>query len=147
MRTLLVALIALMLTSPASAKEFRTIPDLRDLVISPIRATYFLICDTNVAEAILEGQGIRLLTDREVKMPSNEVTIRGFPGFTMRVMLHDWGLKTDRIPTFILVDLCVEDKTTLEVEDPEGLRPDKTPRIDPDGKPHTGPSLWPQKTR
>ena len=137
--------LALLLAGTAGAESFTRIPDLAQLVVKPIRGEYFLVCQRHVVES--EAAGSVLLTNREVRMPTNEVKLDGFPALTMRVMVHDWGLKTDPIATVIQVHLCVEDDTTYQVENHRGTRPDKTNVVGPDGVTRPRHEWWQQKTR
>ncbi len=129
-----------LLSGGASAKKFNRIPDLAELVRNPIKGTYILVCDREVAWA--EAGGFEV-----VRVPGGVMTLTGFNSLELVLLvqpLRDY----DKIATTLLVHLCIEEDTTYTiVSDRLTPIPRKT---DPDnlfGEGFGERSFIPQKTR
>ena len=134
-----VAVVLVLLSGTASAKTFDRIPDLAQLVRDPIKGTYILVCDREVAWA--EAGDFEV-----VRGSSANVTLAGFRTLKLVLMvrpLREW----DKIATTLLVHLCIEEDTTYTID--SGRTKPILRDTDPDNRAGGGGkrTFIPQKTR
>ena len=127
-----------LLSSSASAELFTRIPDLAQLVPSPERGTYALVCATNVG--MVQAGGYNIVTRQ-----GGPIKLEGFPSLTYILMLQP-GRDWDPIATTLLVDICLERETTYTID--SGRRTPLPRDTDPDNTMGTSKRTFiPQVTR
>ena len=112
----------------ASATTFDRVPDLAQLVKNPVRGEYRLVCPQNV-DTTRDIGGFEVL-----KIPGGKIKLSGFSSLTL-VLMFKAGKPSDKIPTVLLVDRCIESETTYTIVSD---RIKQNPRID------DNTSLFPQ---